>query len=670
MRAPVIAVIALAAFAAAVSGRAPQQTASSGQVFRASTDAVTVDVAVRSGGTPIEGLKAADFELLDNGVPQRIESLDSTDATTLPVDVTILVDTSDEVADEADGINKQVARIAAMLRPIDRLRVWALNPWIEELRPLTAIGAAPALPTAAPGGLVAVNDAIAAALMAPVAPDARHLVIAITNGIDTESVLRLDALKAIAEKSNATLHIAQVDVTEFIKLTTFEGGSGYVLWRTSAEKLREVACDQSRRCQPTHSFFQPHYTPAPGENRFDPLAAIADGTGGKLHTLGLFVEHNAADVFANAFKDYQQNYVLRYVPQNVPRAGWHTISVRIPAHSGYTIHARRGYSMDDAATSAAPATAATEAPAPQTAAIATKIVQAYERGDYATVEAIAQDSADLENAIRDLRALGNLWPQTPHREAVLALDLAAAAFANPRDEAAQDAGPWLGDEYRWLRSPLGPGAFEHDWLAAELALLEGLRDPEVARPLLDIVLKRFPGDAQFQLADAILAEQSWIAAGSPVEGLTAVLQKYDGVAAPSKTPALAFEARLRAAWVLHLASRDAEALAKLDTIADTGADADARYLHLLFRGRILLALGRARDAADAGRAVVLMRPNAKSAHELLEQALLAAGDANAANGDTLAAPAVDDAADPWSGYDRGSYRGFPALLDQLRAGVR
>ena len=668
MKAPRIAVIALAACAAAVSARAPQQPASSGQVFRASTDAVTVDVAVRSGGTAIEGLKAADFELLDNGVPQRIESLESTDATTLPVDVTLLVDTGDEVADEADGINKQVARIAAMLRPIDRLRVWALNPWIEELRPLTPIGAAPTLPAAAPGGLAAVNDAIAAALMAPVAPDARHLAIAITNGVDTESVLRLDALKAIAERSNATLHIAQVDVTEFIKLTTFEGGSGYVLWRTSAEKLREVACEQSRRCQPTHGFFEPHYTPAPGENRFDPLAAIADGTGGKLHTLGLFVEHNAADVFANAFKDYQQNYVLRYVPQRVPRTGWHTLSVRIPDHSGYTIHARRGYSMDDGATSG-PAAAATDAAAPETPVVRT-ILQAYERGDYAAVEAIAQDPADLENAIRDLRALGNLWPQTPHREAVLALDLAAAAFANPHDEAAQDAGPWLGDEYRWLRSPLGPGAFEHDWLVAELALLEGLRDPEVARPLQAIVLKRFPGDAQFQLADAILAEQSWIAAGSPADGLTAVLQKYDDVAASSKTPALAFEARLRAAWVLHLASRDADALARLDTIADPGADADARYLRLLFRGRVLLALGRARDAADAGRALVLMRSNAKSAHELLEQAQLSAGDANAAKADTLAAPAFDDAADPWSGYEQGRYRDFPALLDRLRAGVR
>ena len=643
-----------------VSATSSRQLLQSGQVFRGSTDAVTVDVAVRRGGERIEGLTAADFRLLDNGVPQHIQSIESTDPASLPVDVTVLVDTNEEVADQTEGINKQVARITSMLRPIDRLRVWRLNPWIEEVRPLETIGASASVPQIPGGGLVAVNDAVAAALMEPVSPDARHLVIAITNGVDTESVLRLDALKAIAEKTNATLHVAQIDVVEVDPVTG--------LWETSAEEASAFACTHAFRCQPTHLFFQPHYTPARGEHRFDPLEAVADETGGKLHTLGLFVEHNAFDVFANAFKDYQQNYILRYVPQGVPRAGWHAIEVTIPAHSGYTIHARRGYSMEGGD---APATTGPAVPPPAASSDATTIVQAYERGDYDAVEAIAQDPTALGNAMRGLRALGNVWPTTPHRESVLALDLVSSALMGPIDDA-REAGTWLGDECRWLRSPLGPDAFEHDWLVAEMALLEGLQEPSVARPALDDALQRFPGDARLRLADAVLADQAWVAAGSPADGVAIVLKKYDDLAGHEAVAEVAAEARLRGAWMRHLAHQDADALSRLESIVDADSDRDDRYLRNLFIGEIQLALGRPSAAIDAARAALAIVPTAKAARDVLESALLASGAADTTAVSNSTDPNLDAAAvvDPWSRYDQGSYRQFPQLLDRLRAMVR
>jgi len=43
--------------------------------FRASVEVVRVDVLATSRGVPIEGLTAADFELLDNGVPQVIDAV-------------------------------------------------------------------------------------------------------------------------------------------------------------------------------------------------------------------------------------------------------------------------------------------------------------------------------------------------------------------------------------------------------------------------------------------------------------------------------------------------------------------------------------------------------------------------------------------------------------------
>src|SRR4029453_12682416 len=65
------AALALAAVAGVVvvdAAPRPQQP-----TFTARVDAVRVDVDVRRGNKPVTGLSASDFEVLDNGVPQRGE---------------------------------------------------------------------------------------------------------------------------------------------------------------------------------------------------------------------------------------------------------------------------------------------------------------------------------------------------------------------------------------------------------------------------------------------------------------------------------------------------------------------------------------------------------------------------------------------------------------------
>ncbi len=54
-------------------------------MFRAGTDVVSVEVSVRRDRRAIVGLKAADFELLDNGVRQDISGVSYEQ---LPIDVT------------------------------------------------------------------------------------------------------------------------------------------------------------------------------------------------------------------------------------------------------------------------------------------------------------------------------------------------------------------------------------------------------------------------------------------------------------------------------------------------------------------------------------------------------------------------------------------------------
>jgi len=104
--------------------------------FRSATDVVFVDVAVRGElGTLVTGLTPADFVLTDNGVRQKIESVDATD---LPIDLTLVADVSDDASGSVGRpiarldpknfpaqIESELQRTAALLRPQDRLRLFA-----------------------------------------------------------------------------------------------------------------------------------------------------------------------------------------------------------------------------------------------------------------------------------------------------------------------------------------------------------------------------------------------------------------------------------------------------------------------------------------------------------------------------------------------------------------
>ena len=83
-------------------------------VFRLNTDLVTVPVFVKGSAGAAAGLTSADFVLTDNGVPQQVETIDSE---AMPVDVTVLVETSRALKDYAALINEQVRRIAGAGTP-------------------------------------------------------------------------------------------------------------------------------------------------------------------------------------------------------------------------------------------------------------------------------------------------------------------------------------------------------------------------------------------------------------------------------------------------------------------------------------------------------------------------------------------------------------------------
>ena len=103
----------------------PRWSATADQaVFRARTDLVAISASVKRGNAPVANLAAADFRVTDNGVAQ---SIDAVTIESVPLDVTLFMDTSGSTAGALDRMKKNVVSIAGMLRPDDQFRLLTIG---------------------------------------------------------------------------------------------------------------------------------------------------------------------------------------------------------------------------------------------------------------------------------------------------------------------------------------------------------------------------------------------------------------------------------------------------------------------------------------------------------------------------------------------------------------
>ena len=160
------------------------------QPFRAAVDAVRVDVLVTDRNRPVAGLTAADFILLDNGVPQQIEAIHFED---VPVSMLLALDASASVAGSPLMDLKEAARAA--LETLDSGDRAALLTFSAELtlradwsndrnQVMRAIA-----DTRAGGGTSLSDAAYAAMTIRDAEPGRRALVLLFTDGDDTTSWL-------------------------------------------------------------------------------------------------------------------------------------------------------------------------------------------------------------------------------------------------------------------------------------------------------------------------------------------------------------------------------------------------------------------------------------------------------------------------------------------------
>lgn len=638
-----------------------------GQTFRTTTDVVTVDVSVRSDGRAVTGLTAKDFVLLDNGVRQRIDAIEAAE---VPIDLTIVVDVSGESYGTWDArselpkmkadIQAELGTIAKTMRAADRVRALGVDTYATEIVPTQAPASIGPIRDLTAGGMSSLYETLVSALVQPVEPGRRHIILARTKGIDTISPIDAVVVRDVAARSDALLHIVGMS-TAFLN----EGD------RNSFQ------CVQIGLCQPTRRFWQPFrhtsfqsdglsLTPA-GQA----LADAARATGGAFHVAQLLNEPTLAGTFRRVFDDFRRSYVLQYTPQGVRREGWHAIEVTVPGAAGATVHAKRGYAVEVAIAAAPPRRRSDRGVA------LADLAEPYGREDFVAMRKDLARVEDMAGVIRELRESGNPWPANPRREAVFVLELAETGLFSSRLADRDAAASLLGRFHRLIRHPLEPDLFERYWLWAELSIAQGMVRSTFAEPLVAHALTRFPEEPRFVLARAIVTDQAWpmgmAVSTTPLhrpvrptdEHITHVIARYTDAMAHFET---APEARVRLAWFLHRIGRHQEALVHLDAVADeSGLDAAMRYMYRLFRGHVLGALGRTKEAIGLYREALAIAPEAQSARVSIMNAMLRSGDRRGAEqvAEQIQTAAAD-AVDPWWQYVQGDFRLYPLAIARLR----
>ncbi len=124
----------------------------------------------------------------------------------VPLDVTLFMDTSGSTAGALDRMKGNVISIAKMLRPDDQFRLLTIGLSVDTPVPWQRAGNPVTLEMKAVPGISLVYDALFVALTHAPATGRRHLIVAMTDGEDCGSLLDGARVLDASGRSEAVLH--------------------------------------------------------------------------------------------------------------------------------------------------------------------------------------------------------------------------------------------------------------------------------------------------------------------------------------------------------------------------------------------------------------------------------------------------------------------------------
>ena len=280
-------------------------------VFRTSTEVVQIDVFVGRDGKAIPGLGREAFSLYDDGEEQDIAVVD---VSTVPLDVTLVLDTSVSVAGtKLRNLQSGVHAFIDGLEEKDRAALISFSHHLSFRAGLSSDRAElhAAVDAVAPFGATAWRDALFAGLKIVEGASHRPIVLLFSDGDDTYSFLLEEQLLPLIEQSDAVLYA----------ITPAERRPGpAAAFSAGREQWRPFQEQRSRRTKL--------------------LRTLTEASGGRL------IEAESVDrlreIFLEILTEMKTRYLLTFQPPHPIRQGWHDIEVEVNVR-GTEVHARRGY---------------------------------------------------------------------------------------------------------------------------------------------------------------------------------------------------------------------------------------------------------------------------------------------------------------------------------------
>jgi VWFA-related protein len=293
MRRALIPALALPLLVATALAQKPQVAFN----MNVNVDLVSVDVLVTARGEPLAGLAAADFQITDNDVPQKIENISAGEATgrgatlrPIPLDVVLVFDVSESLAGgKLAQLVEAGKAVLATLRPDDRAALVTFSQRTVVRQPLSSdlVAVTRAVERLDAAGRTSMFDALYVGLSMRRTGGTRAMLLVFSDGRDNSSFLSAKQIVQVARESDVVVYAVGLD-----------------------------------------------------KGMMDDLKEITEETGGTV-TVAQSVK-DLKPLFARMVREMQGRYVLTYYPTGVVPGGWHTLAVRVPGRRAEVV-ARRGY---------------------------------------------------------------------------------------------------------------------------------------------------------------------------------------------------------------------------------------------------------------------------------------------------------------------------------------
>jgi Ca-activated chloride channel homolog len=336
-----------------------------GDVVRVETQLVSVPAVVTDKtGRPLTGLTASDFQIFEDGRPQKVSTFATTAA---PFEVALLLDTSGSTREEVGLIRRAARAFIDALRPGDRVAILAFNTKEDGSEKLATVEVKARL-TDDRDELQQAIESIGASNGTPfydsleaVAKDVfrespredlrgRRALVALTDGVDSTSESDFETAREALKRAGLVSYFVEVNTEEYVEdrlMEDCQDDGALRLSHAQLERYRRViapradSADFSDFCR-MGQFERMHASRTLYQIARQEMGQLARETGGK--TFPAADLRDAQRAFRQVAEDIGTQYSLGYYPTNKVRDGaFRTIRVTVRAPKDAQVRAREGY---------------------------------------------------------------------------------------------------------------------------------------------------------------------------------------------------------------------------------------------------------------------------------------------------------------------------------------